>query len=305
MELTVKSVIQLFLAWAKKNRAPRTVDFYERYLGRFEKENGEIKIAELRAYHLLNFASAWHPIQAVQRCFAWAAEEAELIDRNPFRKVKRPPLGCRRRILTKAEKAKLFRAATRPFRSFLLALRETIARPQEVRELRLDHIQTATASAGLLVALRAGQAAFYLSDFKGLKRRKDTSGTRIIPITPRLGRYLARRIEREGMFPGVIYANSKGLPWTRHALRLRMAHVRKKVGLGPDQRGERVVCYSLRHTQATEACSLGIRDRILADLMGHSGTRMTARYQHLQPEHLMNAMQELHRRKKIPPPPAL
>ena len=42
-----------------------------------------------------------------------------------------------------------------------------------------------------------------------------------------------------------------------------------------------MVCYTWRHSAATEATLRGIRDRVLAELLGHASTRMTERYQHL------------------------
>lgn len=305
METTVADLVKIFLGWAEKNRAPRTVDFYRRYLERFAAEHGNLFPAQLKAHHLIAFSGSWHPMQAIQRCFAWCSDEAELIDRNPFKKVKRPALGYRKRILTPQEKARFLRGSLGAFRPFMLALRETMARPQEVRELRWEHIRINGEAQDLRAALLAGEACFYLLDFKGLKRRKDTSGVRIIPITPRLGRYLVRQLGAQAVGEGLIFKNSKGLPWTRNALRLRMRYLRDRLGVGPDLRGEKVVCYTMRHTQATEACALGVRDRILADLMGHSGTRMTARYQHLQPEHLQQAMKFLDHKRRNPPPQIL
>ncbi len=139
--LTVDVLKDLFIAWAKKNRATRTVDFYRLYLERFVVHVGKILCENLRAHHLLTFTSSWHPLQAVQRCFAWACDEAELIDRNPFKKIRRPALGQRSRILTPQEAARLLRGSASDFRSFLLAMRETIARPQEVREFTWEQIQ--------------------------------------------------------------------------------------------------------------------------------------------------------------------
>lgn len=303
--MNVSELSKLFLSWAEKTLAPRTVDFYRLYLDRFAAAMGNILVDDLRAFHLLTFTSSWHPMQAVQRCFSWAADEAELIGRNPFSKLKRPPLGQRARILSPVQAAQVLRRSSPVFRAFVLAMRETIARPQEIRELTWEQIRVHPAGQLLQLALRAGQAAFYLHDFKGRKRRKDKTGVRIIPITPRLGRCLARIAQARPVMTGTIFLNARGVPWTRNALRLRMGKLRDVLGLGPDARGERIVCYTLRHTSATEACALGVRDRILADLMGHSNPRMTARYQHLQPEHLMNAMNDLAKKRKNPPPQVL
>lgn len=255
--------------------------------------------ADLRPSHLLTFSALRHPMQAVQRCFTWAAQVAELLSRNPFDKVKLPPQGRRSRIMDAKQRAQVLRAAKREFRRFLIAMRETLARPQEVRAFDWSHIRPMRIEGSVRESVLAGHAAFILTEFKGRKRRKDGSAVRVIPITRRLGRLLYR-LAGAAELPraGLIFTGAAGQAWTRNALRLRMRKVRKQLQIGADLFGESIVCYTFRHTGATEACALGIRDRVLADLLGHSSTAMTMRYQHLQPEHLMDAMEELQRRKQ-------
>jgi site-specific recombinase XerD len=73
--------------------------------------------------------------------------------------------------------------------------------------------------------------------------------------------------------------------------------LRDKVGLGPDENGEQVVAYTMRHTSATRASARGVRDRVLAELMGHTSTTTTQRYQHLQADHLAEAIKRVNGRK--------
>ena len=47
-----------------------------------------------------------------------------------------------------------------------------------------------------------------------------------------------------------------------------------------DGAGERIVCYSLRHTGATDAVRDGLDAAELADIMGHTSISMTRRYLH-------------------------
>jgi len=58
---------------------------------------------------------------------------------------------------------------------------------------------------------------------------------------------------------------------------------------------EKVVAYTVRHSTATIAAAAGVRDRMLADIMGHASTRTTARYQHLQVSHLRDAFELIER----------
>lgn len=286
--LTLSAAIAKFLAWAERHLRQRTVVEYRRYLTRFARHLGELPCSELRAYHLVDWGSTWHRIQAVQRCFNWLVE-VEYLEKSPFNRVKRPRPGRRKRIFTRHEFLRMCRRASPDFRAFLLALRETIARPQEVRALRWSDLETCDQSKSIDFALANGLAYFALHDYKSRERRADPDALRIIPVSRRLGR-LMLRIRAAGARGGEVFRSRRGTPWTKEATRLRLARLRRSLNLGKDARGEMLVCYSVRHTSATQACVRGIRDRLLADIMGHSNTRTTARYLHPEPRHLLEAI---------------
>ena len=88
-----------------------------------------------------------------------------------------------------------------------------------------------------------------------------------------------------------VFLTSKGRPWTNNAVRCCMRRLRKKCGFDEDGQ-ERLVAYTFRHTAATFAVANGVRDRVLADLMGHVQPSMTQKYIHLQPAHLISAIRE-------------
>ena len=94
-----------------------------------------------------------------------------------------------------------------------------------------------------------------------------------------------------------MFLDSDGHPWTANAVRCRMRRLRAKLDFGPDENGEQVVAYTMRHTAATRASSRGIRDKVLAELMGHTSTMTTQRYQHLQADHLADAIRRANGRK--------
>jgi integrase/recombinase XerC len=76
-----------------------------------------------------------------------------------------------------------------------------------------------------------------------------------------------------------------------------MRRLRVRAGLGPDENGEQLVAYSMRHSAATRASARGVRDRVLAELMGHSSSSTTQRYLHLQAEHLADAIKRANSRR--------
>lgn len=298
MSMTLRELIDAFLAWIEKHRRAKTHDGYRRLLRRFEFFTGDIPLSSLKPHDLLTWGKTWHEIQAVQRLFAWAMNDAGLIDRNPFARVKRPRLGARKRILDGPTMARLMRAACPAFRAFLLGMRETLARPQEVRGVQWEELHYLTHERDPRQALESGQAVFVLEEFKARDRRADPDAARVILITPRLGRFLARRLRGFLIPSGPVFLNTKGKPWTNNAVRCQMRTLRRVLGLTPDHRGENVVAYTLRHTRATEATAKGVTDRALADLLGHTSTKTTARYQHLQIEHLREAMSLIVKRKR-------
>lgn len=294
MTYTLESVIEVFLTWTAANRAAGTASGYRRHLMKFAAAVGPVPLADLRAFHLLQWGRTWHQIQAVQRLFSWAKNDAELIERNPFARVKKPAPRGRRRILSEKEFASLLRAGRADFRRLLMFSRETLCRPQEARAICWEELQHDETAANIADALIKGTAFFRLTEFKARARRADPTGVRIIPVSIRLGRLLVWLARDRGGCTGPVLITFRGTPWSKEKIRNRMRTARRRAGLLPDRLGEQVCLYTVRHTMATVATARGVRDRVLADLLGHTTTRTTARYQHLQVPHLFAAMRSIH-----------
>lgn len=300
MSIKLSEIVAQFFAWADKALAPGTVREYHRHIDRFAKHVGDVDMVELKPHHLLTWGRTWHQIQAVQRLTHWACVDAELVPTNPFKRVKRPVPGQRRRVLTRAVATKILRSACPEFRVLLITMRETLARPQEVRVFAWELIQWEDASLSMQEALQLGQAVFVLERYKCRERMANPNKPRLIPISPRLGRLLVRISRKRQELAGMIFQNTEGQAWTANAMRLQMKRIRTRLQIGPDHRGEKIVCYTLRHTMGTQASACGVKDKLLAELMGHTSPRTTARYQHLDVEHLQEALRRVRfpRRKR-------
>ncbi len=112
---------------------PRTIDYYQDQIQTFlDALGGSRPALGVVPHDVKMYKTGWHSVQAVQRLFNWGVRMG-LLPENPIRSVVKPPLGERQRILTPEDTARLLRATDRTFRPFLLAMRHTIARPQEVR----------------------------------------------------------------------------------------------------------------------------------------------------------------------------
>ncbi|HKB42312.1 MAG TPA: site-specific integrase [Gemmataceae bacterium] len=288
--LTLGQLADKYGAWMRREvdagrMRPRTLAYYKDQLQRFlDAVGGNRPALGVVPHEVEMYKTTWHSVQGAQRLYNWGVKMG-LLTENPIRSVAKPDPGQRQRILSPRETARLLRAADRDYRPFLLAMRHTIARPQEVRAFRWKYLAVEPVP------------VFVLRDFKGKKRRKDKAGARIIPLDDRMLRLLNRLARKRKPAPDdFVFLNSEGEPWTTNAVRCRMRRLRAKAGLGPDDNGEQVVCYTMRHTAATRASARGVRDRVLAELMGHTSTSTTQRYQHLQAEHLAEAIRRANRR---------
>jgi integrase len=268
-----------------KRLAPATKVYYVDNLQKFlDAVGGRRPASGILPIELERFKSGWHSVQTVRRLYNWGVKMG-LLEKNQLAEVERPAAGKRKRILSPIESARLLRGADQHFRRFLLAQRHTIARPQEIRALQWKHF------------VREPVPHFVLEEFKGKNLRKEDAGPRIIPVDDRLLRLLNRlQLRRNATPQDFVFLNRHGQRWTGNAVRCRMRRLRERVGLVVDERGEEVVAYTLRHSAATRATARGVRDRALADVMGHASTATTARYQHLPVEELSAAIRKTNHR---------
>jgi integrase len=255
-----------------------TFNFYKKYLQSFCDLHGTVRASELKPLHVTEWldahpgwkASRRHAIIAVKRCFKWAEEEG-VIDRDPFRAVKKPAVGRRDRILSPAEKKEILETIKdRPFREFVFALYETGCRPSEVARVAAENFDEAK---GVWV-------------FDKHKTRKRTGKPRVVYLTPAmvgLTKELAKKYPTGPLFRG--NRNKKG--FTRNGIRCRFRRLRAKL---PHLNA--VVSYTARHTYCTEALANGVGVMDVAELMGHQGTSMVeAHYAHLdqKTQHMLDA----------------
>ncbi|QEL18592.1 site-specific integrase [Limnoglobus roseus] len=88
----------------------------------------------------------------------------------------------------------------------------------------------------------------------------------------------------------LVFYNHRGTPWNRSNLSLRLQRGRKKAGIPADAK-----LYGLRHAFGTRAIVNGVDIKTLAELMGHTTTRVTEHYVHLagNKAHLHAALRKL------------
>lgn len=291
--MRLKNLIAKFLQWCEKCRKPNTTDGYRYSLRKFLRHAGNKPINKLLPVDLETYARTWHDVQSVQRLFQWAKDSLRLVKENIFAKVPRPPAGQRNRILDPRELARYLRKTRNRFRDFLFAMRETLARPQEIRALYWTMLQSEVPRLSIDEALAAGRAIFVMRDYKSRERRNDPNAPRIILVSRRLGRLLLRLRTRATSLDGPVFLNSLRKAWTGNSVRCRMRRLRKKFNLPADDGKENVVAYSLRHSMATYAIARGVNLKIVSELLGHTDIKTTMRYLHMQVEHLRKGIDQI------------
>ena len=242
----------------------------------------------LRTYHLAGITLSNAFVRALKRLYKWGASE-DLVPKDPFAKLALPPCGRRERTLTRSELCRLYRSTSRAFRRLLFVQLNTLARPGEIRNLTWSQIDWSN-------------RVIVLVEFKGKKRRRDNLKARAIPLPKNVLRLL-RNMRRSAADPspsGRVFVDTRGKPWKPNGVRCAMRRARKVAGL--DDGGERVVCYSLRHTAATKAIRKDINLKVVAEMMGLARTSTTERYLHLETADLVAAVDRMAQRSRAPSP---
>jgi integrase len=314
---TVASIIDLYLNLHGRAYSDDALAIRRHYLQDFAEAHGWriVNDKDCLPFHVTSWleshpdwASDWtkaHAVAVVQRPFNWAVKQ-RLIPANPFRGAAHAG-GKPRRPLTDEEFHGLLRATStwvkrqrckkprpsdlrrrqRPsagarFRELLVFLRYTGARPGEATCLRWDHIDL-------------GNAVIQISQHKTTKTQR-VKKPRVIPLHPVVVKLLIHIRKRKE--PGeYVFLNHRKKPWNRSSLGLRMRRLREIAGIPADAK-----LYGLRHRFATGAVMNGVDIKTLAELLGHTTTRMAEHYLHLagQRGHLAAAMLRANGRHPTP-----
>lgn len=264
----VCDVVEAFLQYAKKRCAADTYRNYHFYGNSFAKARGYMlardvvpgDVTEWVDSKPWNETSEYNGRRVVHRVFSWAKGEGYLRT-NPLQGMPRGRPNRRERCLTVQEYCSLLRTARRPFRVFLWALKQTGARPSELRRLTWDQVH----GDRLVIAKH--------------KTAKKTGKPRVVFLSERMQRRLEQLRRRS--HSRYVFVNSRGQPWTANAVRLQVARIRKRCGLAKD-----VCAYLVRHTFGTWAIMNGVDTASVAALMGHTSTEMVVKvYSHIAGQH--------------------
>lgn len=305
----VVCLIDAFLEWCQKHRAPDTYEWYRYRLQRFAETYPDLTIGRLRPFHVqewldgmdgLSSGSQRNHCRAIKRVTRWALQQG-YVDQNPIAHLEQPRAGKREVVITQQQFDEILELVpNRSFRDLLITTWDTGCRPQESLRVEARHVDLANSR--WIFPGREGKGGIprtvYLND-------------RAAEITRRLALSHPE---------GKIFRNSSGGPWTTDSVNCAFIRLQIKMGTNLIQRrgieveeGEvkrlvaslkrersvrgvtvvksekelareacrklrnRLACerapklslYALRHSWATHALERGLDALTVAVLMGH------------------------------------
>lgn len=290
-KLTVAELVAIFLDNMEVEKPKRTYESYRHALREFAKLHGDRQVREITRLDGQNFKAdimrrTWKPgknspakpykpktinhvLMALKRCWNWAIDMELIFPKNPFHKLPMLYSEGRQRVVTDAEFQTMLRhAGDVQFRQILLTLRYTSARPGELRTLTWSMVNWQN-------------HRFVLPRHKTITTMRSPKA-KIIPFPPHIEKLLRLLFAEHGAKSQFVFLNTLGEPWTQNGLVKRMAKLRERAGIVPDENGENLVLYSNRHTYITAAASDQlIGGPMLQQLAGHTSATTTQRYAHL------------------------
>lgn len=217
--------------------------------------------------------------RSVNRVYAWAVGHGK-ISRNPLYGLKVPCGDPRTVMVTAGQHAQLVMGCrknrgSRPLGLYLIASR-CGARPRQIREVTAANVLPDC-------------SAWVFADHKSKEKTQRPLVVYLSPCLQTLTRILlARRT-------GLLFTNAHGRQWKKDTIVQTMDRLVERVGLPGN-----ITVYAYRHSFATDALLAGQPIAVVAQLMGHSDTRMVAKvYGHLDQHrhHLLDAVANMAKKR--------
>lgn len=217
---SLAAIIDIFLEWCHKHRAPDTYEWYRYRLERFVRRNPTLRTHELRPFHVqewidsmpeLATGSHRNYVRSIKRAMRWSKRQG-YIDVNPIAELEEPRCGKRERVVSQTEFDEILSLVpSEDFRELLVATWETGCRPQESLRLEARHID-----------LKNRRWVFPESEGKGNRGR-------VVYLTQKAFEITQRRYLR---YPeGKLFRNSAGKAWTTSAVNCGFIRLQQKIGL--------------------------------------------------------------------------
>lgn len=311
------AIIDEFLDWVQRRRAPDTYEAYRYRLQRFAERYPDLSVTQLRPHHVEKWAESYdikqntkrNYMRSVKRCMRWAKQQG-YIESNPIESLELPEQQSKEVVVTPTEFDRLLgfiRDDT--FNDLIVTAWETGCRPQEILRVEARHVDL-------------GNQRWVFSKSEAKMKRL----SRVVYLTDTAAT-ITRRLMLK--YPeGRLFRNSRGAPWTTTAVNCGFIRLQHRMGIEEmKRRGEQVTdeaiaamveelkptrimsgelvkktpaelrleakvklrnrraaklapkysLYALRHSWATNALQRGIDPLTVAILMGHKDPSMLAK----------------------------
>jgi integrase/recombinase XerC len=205
---------------------------------------------------------------AIKAAFRWAAHQG-VIPADPLARLSKPSRRGRRDLTLTAEtwKAAVAEIRSSEFASLMEFIHSTGCRPSEACRLEARHLDFERG-----IAVLTG------------KTTARTGRQRVIPLPGRIVEGLRERARQRST--GALWRTEDGNPWSKDSINCQIRRLRARLKAAGVEGADRIVAYELRHLFATDALEAGVQIATVAEILGHSDTRMVSRnYGHLADRH--------------------
>lgn len=223
--------------------------------------------------------------------FAWSKAIGD-VSINPIADMKRPD---NFEVLPRGEEyampdelvALLIARAREPFKSLLLALSRTGARPIELYSAEWWHFNPDWSYIRYEADARRGYV------WKNARKKKTGDRSRTIYLDDECAEIVRRRLS----YKGFLFVNRAGQPWNNNTITRNMNTLKRDRKVREwladnDHNPKHVIPYGFRHTWITNAIKKGKPIKLVADLCGTSTAMIEKHYSHASADH--KAMREFY-----------
>jgi integrase len=212
------AIIDAFLDWCQKHRAPATYEWYRSRLELFAQKHPHLRTVDVRPFHVQQWIDAMNVssgtkrnyCRSVKRCLAWAKKQGH-IDVNPIADLEQPRAGKRELVVTQEQFDELLSLTVdESFHDLLIVTWETGCRPQESLRVEARHVDL-------------GNQRWIFS-----KTESKTDMPRIVYLTDDALAITRRLLVK---YPeGPLFRNANGRPWTTDAVNSVFVRLQIKIG---------------------------------------------------------------------------
>lgn len=269
---SLPGIIDSFLEWVQRNRAPDTYEWYRYRLQRFIDRHKTLRLQDLRPYHVQNWVDSYEGlsntsrrnyIRSVKRCFSWATKQG-YIDHNPVANLEAPTADRKEVLISPSEyEAILSNTPDASFRDLITTTWLTGCRPQESLRVEARHVD-----------FQHHRWVLKVSESKGKR------APRIVYLTGEAMEITRRLVATHPS--GALFRNQRGQAWSTDAVNCGFDRIQVRMGkLEMKRRGIEVgeieieaLVPKLRPTRSVKGRKVS---KSLKELRGEAKRKLTAR----------------------------